>query len=171
MTITTAFSLPKEAAPQIKALYTYWQSIHPEGGPEGKALPGRRHFDPIDIPDLLPNIWLIDVVRDAQHDGAPRFRFRLVGTQIVKFTGRDATGLWLDEVYPAYETTEAYRAHRAVCESGEPHYRKSGVISNPGRKYVEAERLYLPLAEDGRTVDIILVMTLYSGDPPTPRRR
>jgi hypothetical protein len=45
------------------------------------------------------------------------------------------------------------------------------VLSNPGRNYVEAERLYLPLAEDGQEVDIVLVMTLYIGDPPRARRR
>ena len=152
MTTTTAFSLPKGAAPKIKALYAYWQSIHPEGGPEGSALPGRRHFDPVDIPELLPNIWMIDVVRDAQRGGVPRFRFRLVGTQIVKFTGRDATGQWLDAVYPDYETSEAHRVHRAVAETGEPGYRRSGVISNPGRNHVDAERIYLSLADGAVTV-------------------
>lgn len=170
MATTAAFSLPKEAAPKIKALFDYWRSIHPAGAGQAGALPallpGRRHLDPVDIPELLPNIWMIDVLRDAERGASPRFRFRLVGTEIVKFTGRDATGQPLDAVYPDYENTEAFRAHRAVAESGEPGYRKSGVISNPGRDYVEAERLYLPLADDGKTVDIILVMTLYKGKPP-----
>jgi len=170
MPTTTVFSLPKEAAPKIKALFDYWRSIHPagagEGGPLPPLLPGRRHLDPIDIPELLPNIWMIDVLREPQGSDALRFRFRLIGTEIVKFTGRDATGKPLDAVYPDYPNTEAFRAHRAVAESGEPGYRKSGVLSNPERDFVEAERLYLPLAEDGKTVDIILVMTLYKGEPP-----
>ncbi|MGD1876654.1 MAG: hypothetical protein ACFB13_04040 [Kiloniellaceae bacterium] len=200
MATTAAFTLPKGAAPKIKALFDYWQSIHPAARPGGSgdeaSLPGRQHLDPIDIPELLPNIWMIDVtheapVYDAAGANAPgtnapgtnaladnvlggigpsrdtlRFRFRLVGTEIVKFTGRDATGCWLDEIYPDYLNTEAFRAHCAVAESGQPGYRKSGVLSNPGRNFVEAERLYLPLAEDGRHVDIVLVMTVYKGDPP-----
>ncbi|GAB4376766.1 MAG: hypothetical protein Kow00114_40630 [Kiloniellaceae bacterium] len=166
MATTAAVSLPKEAAPKIKALFDYWRSIHPAGAGPGRPLPGRRHLDPIDIPELLPNIWMIDVLRDPQRDGGLRFRFRLIGTEIVKFTGRDATGLPLDTVYQDYENTDAFRAHRAVVERGKPVYRRSGVISNPGRDYVEAERLYLPLAADGKTVDIILVMTLYKGEPP-----
>jgi len=157
MTTTMAFSLPEDAAPRIKALFAYWQSIHPAGG----GLPARRHLDPIDIPELLPSIWMIDVKRNPL-----RFRFRLVGTEIVKFTGRDATGRWLDEVYSGYADSEAGRFHTQVAVSGEPAYRKSGIISNPDRDLVEAERIYLPLAEDGRTVDILLVMTLYKGDPP-----
>lgn len=161
MAETAILSVPDDASPKIRALYAYWLSIRPQGG----LLPARRHFDPLDVPELLPNIWMIDVRRDPL-----RFRFRLVGTEVVRFTGRDATGRWLDEVYPDYRSSDAYRVHHAVAESGRPHYRRSGVLSNPGRPFVEAERLYLPLAEDGRNVDIVLVMTLYSGDPPPPRR-
>ena len=151
------FELPEAAAPRIRALYDYWQKIHPEGG----GLPGRRHLDPLDIPRLLPNIWMIDVRQQPL-----RFRFRLVGTEIVKFTGRDSTGMWLDQVYPDYEHTEAFAAHRECALKAHPVYRKGGVLSNPTRRFIEAERLYLPLADDGRTVDILLVMTLYYGDPP-----
>jgi hypothetical protein len=161
------FSLPQGAAPKLQALYDDCLSIHPDGG----GLPGRRHLDPIDIPELLPNIWMVDVKRGAQTDAGLRFRFRLVGTEIVKFTGRDMTGFWLDQVYPDYEHSEAFRNHKAVAESGRPGYRKSGVISNPTRHHIEAERLYLPLAEDGETVDILLIMTLYKGEPPAHQRQ
>jgi hypothetical protein len=163
----STFTLPVDATPKIKALYDYWLSIHPPGG----GLPGRRHLDPLDIPELLPNIWMIDVTRNPNADTPMRMRFRLVGTEIVKFTGRDVTGFWLDQVYPDYGNTAAFRAHRDCAERGAPGYRKSGVLSNPGRHFIEAERLYLPLAEDGRQVDIVLVMTLYSGEPPRRRGR
>src|SRR3546814_19581662 len=84
----SAIILPEDAAPKIKALLAYWQSIHPAGG----GLPGRRHLDPIDIPELLPNIWMIDVKR-----GPLRFRLRPVGPEIVKFPGRHATRVWLED--------------------------------------------------------------------------
>ncbi|HEY9536280.1 MAG TPA: PAS domain-containing protein [Kiloniellaceae bacterium] len=162
MASPASFILPEDAAPKIKALYDYWQSIRPND----LALPGRRHFDPLDIPELLPNIWMLDVKRDPL-----RFRFRLIGTEIVRFTGRDSTGQWLDEVYPGYAESDAFRWHCAVAEEAVPSYRKSSVISNLGRPHIEAERLYLPLAEDGAQVDIVLVMTLYSGNPPRTRQR
>lgn len=159
MAKASSFTLPVDASPKIRELFGYWQSIHP-----GSGLPGRRHFDPMDIPQMLSNIWMVDVMQSPLC-----FRFRLVGTEIVKFTGRDATGLCLKDVYPNYETTEAYRVHSHCALTGEPAYRKSGVLSNPGRRHIEAERLYLPLAEDGKTVDILLIMTLYTGEPP-PRQ-
>lgn len=156
-----SFTLPKDAAPKIKALYAYWQSIHPAGG----GLPGRQHVDPVDIPDLLPNLWMVDVSRNPL-----RFRFRLIGTEIVKFAGRDVTGQWLDEVIEGYQGSEASRFHRQVVESGRPAYRRGGLLFNPSNAQLEAERLYLPLAQDGRTVDILLVMTIYHGPPPRRRR-
>lgn len=149
-------TLPVDASPKIRELFDYWQSIHPESG-----LPGRQHLDPMDIPQLLPNVWMIDVKQDP-----PCFRFRLVGTEIVKAMGRDVTGLSLGEAYPDYEETDAYRFHRACALNGQPAYRKGGLLSNRGRDRVEAERLYLPLAKDGTTVDILLIMTLYQGEPP-----
>jgi len=151
-----SFILPQGSAPKIRALFEYWQSIHPEAG-----LPGRQHLDPLDIPQLLPNIWMIDVTRDPL-----RFRFRLIGTEIVKFVGRDVTGLWLDEFFEGYETSEASHAHRNCALTGVPSYRKGSVLFNPGQARFEAERLYLPLAQDGKEVDILLVMTRYTGEAP-----
>lgn len=156
MESSATFDLPETAAPRIRALYDYWRAIHPRGG----GLPGRRHLDPLDIPRLLPNIWMIDVRRQPL-----RFRFRLVGTEIMKLTGRDATGQWLDQVYPGYAHSEAFASHRDCAVNARPGYRKSGVPSPPGRRVVETERICLPLAEDGETVDILLIMSLCNGEP------
>src|SRR5690242_1355091 len=65
---------PATAGPEIVALYDYWRSKAPGEG----LLPGRRHIDPVDIPRLLPNVWLLDVVDDPR-----RFRVRLVGGALI----------------------------------------------------------------------------------------
>lgn len=146
--------LPAGCSPQIRDLYRYWVSIRPALG-----LPGRQHFDPVDIPHLLPNLWLVDVV------GRPmRFRFRLVGTRITAFSGRDSTGKWLDEVYDDFRDTGAYHRMCLCAVDGKPIFQRGEVVSNPHCTGQEAERLYLPLASDGRRVDIILVMTIYLDD-------
>jgi hypothetical protein len=101
-----------------------------------------------------------------------RFRFRLVGTAIVNFTGRDSTGNWCHDVYEDFENTGAFQRMCRCAVEGVPLYWKSAVISNPGRPLVEGERLYLPLARDGKNVDILLIMTKYvnavliDGKPP-----
>jgi len=145
-------TLPLEAScPEIRALFTYWQTIHPDRG-----LPGRQHFDPLDVPSLLPHVWLIDV-----HRSPWRFRFRLAGTAIVDFLGRENTGKWCEEVYEDFENTDAYRYMLNCAETGRPMYRTGKLLSRPDRTYIRAQRLHLPLAADGETTDIILSMTRY----------
>jgi hypothetical protein len=62
---------PENAA--FLEFYEYWLG---KGRGAGKAMPARADIDPLDIPALLANVFLIDVV-----PGNPRrFRFRLVGT-------------------------------------------------------------------------------------------
>ncbi|MEM9683880.1 MAG: PAS domain-containing protein, partial [Pseudomonadota bacterium] len=69
------FDLPVDGDPGILAAVEYWRSISP-----GNRLPGRQHFDPTEIPNLLSGVWLIDVEQQPLS-----FVFRLVGTDIVDF--------------------------------------------------------------------------------------
>ena len=55
-----------EPHPRIAELIRHWRSLAPGPG----LLPGRRHFDPMKVPKLLPNIWLLEIV-----PGPPR-RYR-----------------------------------------------------------------------------------------------
>ena len=43
-------SIPNDANDSVRTLFEYWMSMSPDG-----RLPGRRHFDPTDVPFLLPN--------------------------------------------------------------------------------------------------------------------
>jgi hypothetical protein len=99
---------------------------------------------------------MLDVFRDPW-----RFRVRLLGTSIVEFIHRDDTGHWLHDVLHEFEGSEVYQCLVGAAGNGRPSYHKSKILSNPDREYVIAERLYLPLASDGHTPDILLNMTLY----------
>lgn len=66
---------PESWHENLQAMYNYWLKIHPaEGG-----MPSRADFDPLDIPHLLPIMWMYDVSRAKPY----RFKFGLVGTEIV----------------------------------------------------------------------------------------
>lgn len=99
---------------------------------------------------------MIDVYRDPW-----RFRFRLAGTAIVEFLGREVTGRWCEEVYPGFERTVAHRAMCDCAATGRALYRSGRIVSRPERTCVPAQRLHLPLAGDGATPDVILSMTRY----------
>jgi hypothetical protein len=140
--------IPQDCHPKVRQIVEYWRKIHPDDG----VLPGRQHLDPIDIPRLLANVWLIDVARDPL-----RFRFRLIGTAVVEYAGEDNTGNWFDEVMPEFDP----RVFVDVVESREPSWSRSPSRMRPYKQYRELERVRLPLASDGKTVDMILCLTVF----------
>jgi hypothetical protein len=135
----------------IKDLYQYWSGLAPSG-----VLPGRRHFDPLEIPHLLPNVWLIDVHRDP-------FRFwrRLVGTRIEEFAGRSLVNGWVADTLDEDRQSGVHKNLTDVVLTGQPSWRRGKSLIRYEKGFSELERIYLPLAEDGGTVDMILAMTLF----------
>ena len=138
---------------RIRRLLDYWKQKWSRG-----TLPGRQHIDPLDLPDLLSNMILIDVCRDT----APmQFRFRLCGTEIVRITGRDLTGMTLDEALP-----DGYRDYirfldELVVSEKTPVFSRTLFHDKANFANAETSRILLPLAMDGETVDMILVYQLF----------
>jgi PAS domain len=130
---------------KLRQLYTYWRSKAANG-----RLPSRADIDPIEIPQILPYVFLVDV----EH-GPLRFRFRLVGTQICTWSGRDVTGMYVDD--PAYgpRGPEVIRQYAEVVARGMAFYIEQPA-PRPERDYIFYDRIVLPLARDGRTVDMLL---------------
>jgi hypothetical protein len=130
--------------PGLCALYDYW-----DGRREDDLLPGRRHLDPLDIPELLPNLTLIDVA------GAAGLRYRLVGTALVGRLGQDPTGRPVREVSLGSGWEESHPDFHYVTAERRPCLRRLRART-PGRNPLVSQRLLLPLAADGETVDMIL---------------
>jgi len=143
--------LPVESDRRIRQLAIYWDGLRPDG-----SLPGRQHFDPTNFPSFLANIWLIDVQREPM-----RFRFRLVGTRVAEFLGRDPTGLWIDEAYPSFPGSAIEDDFVACASAGEPRWRRGPPFMEAGKDYAQVERIALPLATNGHDTDMILCLSLY----------
>ena len=137
--------------PKLRTFYDYWRSIHPRTG-----LPRRQDFDPTCVPALLPGMWLLDV----QH--VPfRLRYRLVGTRIVTAIGREVTGLWLDEAHPHIAGDAWYLdRYRRVVASAVPSRRRGRVMLWQHDDYRDMENLAVPFADDGRTPNILAILTV-----------
>lgn len=130
---------------KLATLLAFWRGLVPSG------LPGRQHLDPIAIGTaLLPYVFLADVL-----DGGQRFRWRLIGTHIVSHAGTDDTGKELGAtVGPG--TRDAILGHyRQVAQNRQPLCHRSEFVGQDGRVY-RYDRLLLPMASDGATVDMIL---------------
>lgn len=149
--------VPDNAHASVQKLYSYWQSVAPEG-----KLPGRQHIDPVDLASLLPNIWLLDVHREPL-----RFWRRLVGTKIEEFSGGNLTGGWVHERKDDTKLSDVLKPLIDVVETKLPNWRRGKPNISGHKDYAELERLYLPLASDGETVDMILAITVFLKKPET----
>ena len=119
-----------------RTLLTYWRAKHRAG-----QLPARADLDPlIEIPGLVPNIFLIDRVGDA-------FRLRLVGSELALRARTDLTGTIVNAANidaPGVEAFVAFLGRAArdrvpVLYASAPGYQSSnGAIG-----------VILPLADDG----------------------
>lgn len=147
--------------PQHKKLLEYWRSKAPPG-----RLPTRQSIDPLDLPELLPWMILYDV---AWEDTTPRFRFRLVGTGNVQRYGRDATGLWFEEAYEGDILASQLAVFTEVAASAKPSLMRNR-LPIEGREFVEYDRLILPLASDGQTVDMLMALMIFDEASLRPRR-
>ena len=136
----------------LRQAYDYWRSCWPAP----TRLPGRQHLDPIEVPKLLPNLWLLDV------EGPPRrYRYRLVGTAVVTAMRGDCTGLSLDELLEGEVLAETLRVMDRIVETGNPDWRRGLPLVHADRRFDQMERLLLPLASDGESIDMLLGCSQY----------
>src|SRR5262249_11605642 len=130
-------------------------------------LPGRQHIDPLDVPALLPSLVLFDVVThpDAGPGDAPlRFRVRIAGGMLVELIGANPTGRFIDEFVADDRRRQLNAAYAGVVRDRAAHFWENQLWT-PGREFVRVQRLALPLARDGQTVDMIAACYAQAGQP------
>lgn len=145
--------LPPTAHPKVARIVDVWRSLSPGPG----LLPGRRHFDPALVPELLPNLWLIDVV-----PADPRlFRFRLIGGAIVDAGARFRKGEFLADIGTAEEVALLFANCTGQMASRRAQWRRGPSTLGHLEHIPRLERVTLPMAADGTTVDLFLCLTVF----------
>jgi hypothetical protein len=135
----------------VRRFYEYWLEVAPPG-----RLPGRQHIVPEAIAPLLSRLWMLDVFRDPL-----RFRYRLVGTDIVRLVQRELTGQWLDEAQPGtVRNVEVRDRHRFILETKQVTWRRGQTLWDHDPNYHFVENCLAPLATDGETVDKIIAVSV-----------
>jgi hypothetical protein len=145
--------------PRLKRFYDYWLSKS-----RGSKLPGRQDIDPLEIPDLLPHVSMLDVVRTGDDI---RFRFRLVGTANVHIAKREHTGAFVEEVFAPADAEQTNAKYLSIVETHEPHFWRT-TMATIGNEPVTYARLMVPLATDGVTVDMLMGVFVADDNPNAP---
>lgn len=138
--MASSFDVSVVHSERIRKLNAYWLT-KAKGG-----VPSRSEIDPVDVRELLPNLMMIDMVGDPV-----RFRYRLVGTRVVQYTGFDFTGRCLDEmVFQGRDFIEqCYRRMLAEKRPVFGHY--AWLVRS--RHFGQCEFGLFPLSDGGATVN------------------
>ncbi|MCZ4281761.1 PAS domain-containing protein [Kiloniella laminariae] len=136
---------------QIKSIknfemYQYWDAKRGD-----RLMPARADLDPADLRNLLPNILIHEVQLEPLD-----FRYRLIGSEIVRHLTENPTGRWMSSIPHQKKPSRLWSyLEKAVTE-------KAPVIANPpyiGRykAHKSIEDVILPLSIDGVKVNMLFI--------------
>lgn len=136
----------------LRELLAFWEQIR-----DGRDLPDRDDFSPLDIRRQLGWVILLDVEPQPR-----RFRFRLIGSGITSVLSRDSTGRYLDELYDPgiYEDTVA--PYEYVVERRQP-VRSIGRMVHAEKGHIRYEAIYLPFSAGSADVEMVMEGVQYEG--------
>src|SRR5260370_37269235 len=124
---------PAETAhPKTIRLYEYWRQKAVRAG----MLPSRRDIDPTDIPTLLDNIWLLDVVGEPR-----RFRYRLIGDAMHRKGLPGRPGAVVDQLFSAGIAAERLDALHSIVATGLPSWARGAPLLGHETQIFENERI------------------------------
>lgn len=143
-TETAVESASQIVDPVLSRLYAYW-----DGKRGDRKFPGRCDLDPVDIPSLLPSVFLISV-RHLPFD----LVFRLAGTTITECVGVEMTGTRVTEL-PSTAAGALWRQAARAAQSGRP-----ALLSGPSRTragaFKRVDYLVLPLGSVSGDTDMLI---------------
>jgi hypothetical protein len=144
---------PLIADAHLRSLYLYWRELAQAAG----GLPQIQAFDPLHLPKVLPNIWIVEIEPSTQ-----RFRVRLAGESINAIYGRNIGGQYFRDVYdPSDLDTIVARYSRCLAQPA--IFRATGSVYAAAGRLTAGERFALPMLGRGGVTDTLLGATVYGG--------
>ena len=146
---TDAAAIPAEAATISRLgreFLAYWHARAPQDG-----FPRRSDILPEDLKGLLPYIFMVDVLREGD---TLDFRFRLIGTEIMRIEG-EHTGLRLSEMFPDRKAYEVLWRQYQDAVSGKIRVRHE-TLRWQDREHVNYEVILAPLQDDAGEVHMLI---------------
>ncbi|HUZ12439.1 MAG TPA: PAS domain-containing protein [Caulobacteraceae bacterium] len=143
--MSTQLSARVTALRAHEELFGYWARLRRQG-----VLPGRADLDPAGFKRLLPTVSLIEVRRNPRD-----YRLRLAGTGLYGVYGGEITGKPLRDIYNAAAGDYWRGELDHVVEEAKPRVGHHSMAWR-GAAHMTLLWLRLPLASNGRDVDVIL---------------
>jgi hypothetical protein len=143
---TLAFTTPR-----YSQLIAIWRA---KAG--NRKMPTRAEMTARDLKDFLRDILLFQRIGT----NPSQYTWRLIGTNITEIAGHH-TGKTFEESVPPQHLERWIETCDLILESEQP-WRLRGRVHIKGREYLDAENLYLPLANDNNEPIFIMGLCRYT---------
>lgn len=124
-----------------------------------REMPRRSEMTPRDLKDILRHIMVLE--RIGQNPSS--YRWRLIGTGLTGMAG-DNTGKMIEETLPPEHLPRWLECADLILDGKQP-LRFLGRVHLSGREYLDAENLFVPLANDNDVPTFVMGFCRY-----TPRQ-
>ena len=153
----TAAFIAESEEPRWSRFLKVWQALAAEKG----RIPTRSEVDPAQLgADLLPNVFLVDLVR-APNPARPRFRFRLLG-EVIQDREPTRPGDFLDALGAASDIAEIERHYHAALR-GEIWIRNADLTWHiQNAEVFTYQVMVLPLADANGEITHLIGLALYT---------
>lgn len=142
--------LARIRSPRIAQVLRYWHGLR-----QGTQLPKRADLDPAGIKAALPHVMITTISYQPF-----RVRYRLVGTEIVRWARIDFTNRFADELIFDEDGRDWTDYYRAAVDARKPAYGMTDWVEQ-NRAPHWAESLICPLSDDGQVIDRCLAIEDY----------
>jgi len=117
----------------------------------GAKMPDYKTLDLMQIPQLVPHIWVID----AREGVGKGMKFLFSGTEIDRHFGRNLMGVYLVDNNAGIHSREVYGAYRSVFIDKQPVFTERSDYYPDVEPQVERRirTVCFPCSNDGETVD------------------
>ena len=130
----------------VRTGHAYWLAAKGE-----RVLPARSDLDPpLEIPRLVPNMIVFDVLRDPLD-----FEYRLIGTKVRTHLMHDLTGARMSNVEFQRPPSVIWSHHAWTVENALPRFMRPPYVG-PHRDFMFIEAVILPCGSGSR-VDKLMV--------------
>ncbi len=137
----------------ISDALAYWDRLR-----GARRMPSRKDLDPLDIPELLPYVMLIDVLREPLD-----FRFRLLGSGHDQIVAANYKGMRFSEISHLRRGNPVWGQYEMVATDAVPLRSVIPYIgTDPNVRSIE--HCLMPLSTDGDVVDMIFVIAAIEHD-------
>jgi hypothetical protein len=131
------------ASPHGRRLYRHWLDLRGDG-----EMPGRHAFDPFDVPWILGDLSLIEIVSGD-------YLFRVDGSRAVEFFGSEMTGKRLSQYPDPARVGHIRRSYDTVVAGRAPHVWLRDALVHGKRRTLE--QVLVPFASGAGEVSHIAI--------------